>query len=174
MFKTILVAVDGSPHAERAVEMASSLARQSKARLVVVHALSARLPEDLLHMAEVEHLVQPLAANSGVLSGGPMATSAYGAGPVAEPKGVREAIEAIGQRIVADAEVVAKLAEVRDVRIRIEEGDPARQILAVAKEENADLIVMGRRGLGRLEGLLMGGVSSKVCSLAKCACLTVR
>lgn len=154
--------------------MASSLARQGKARLVVVHALYARLPEDLLHMAEVEHLVQPSAANSGLPAGGPMATTAYGAGPVAEVKGVREAIEAVGQRIVADAEVAAKLADVKDVHIRIEEGDPARQILAVAKDENADLIVMGRRGLGRLAGLLMGGVSSKVCSLAECACLTVK
>ncbi len=174
MFKTILVAADGSHYAERAVEAASRLAQSCGARLIVVHALFARLPEELLHMAEAEHLVQPGPSNVGVLAGGPAATAALGARPMAEAREVRKAIDAIGQRVVAGAEEVARRVGVKDVRTRVEEGDPARRILAVAKEENADLIVMGRRGLGRLQGLLMGSVSSKVCSLAECACLTMK
>ena len=60
------------------------------------------------------------------------------------------------------------------VRTVVHEGDPASAILAVAKEADADLIVMGRRGLGDLAGLLLGSVSQKVTHLAECACLTVR
>jgi nucleotide-binding universal stress UspA family protein len=42
------------------------------------------------------------------------------------------------------------------------EGDPVEAILESAGREGADLIVMGRRGLGRLQGLLVGSVSERV------------
>ena len=41
-------------------------------------------------------------------------------------------------------------------------GDPAESILEMAERERVDLIVMGRRGLGRLAGLLVGSVSERV------------
>jgi nucleotide-binding universal stress UspA family protein len=41
-------------------------------------------------------------------------------------------------------------------------GDPVEAILQVAEEEHADVIVMGRRGLSRLKGLLLGSVSERV------------
>lgn len=41
-------------------------------------------------------------------------------------------------------------------------GDPAESILQTAEAEDVDLIVMGRRGLGRLEGILVGSVSERV------------
>jgi nucleotide-binding universal stress UspA family protein len=53
-------------------------------------------------------------------------------------------------------------------------GDPAKEILSVAAEEHADIIIMGRRGMGDLAGLLLGSVSHKVSHLAECACLTVK
>jgi nucleotide-binding universal stress UspA family protein len=56
----------------------------------------------------------------------------------------------------------------------IEAGDPTRRILACAKARGADLIVMGSRGLGDLQGLLLGSVSHKIAHLAKCTCITVR
>jgi nucleotide-binding universal stress UspA family protein len=42
------------------------------------------------------------------------------------------------------------------------EGDPVEAIVDSAAAEHADLIVMGRRGLGRLQGLLVGSVSERV------------
>nr|WP_312860533.1 universal stress protein [Mesorhizobium sediminum] len=44
----------------------------------------------------------------------------------------------------------------------------------VARDENFDLIVLGSRGLGDVEGFLLGSVSHKVTSLASCPCLTVK
>ncbi len=41
-------------------------------------------------------------------------------------------------------------------------GEPAQAILETAETEDVDLIVMGRRGLSRLKGMLLGSVSDKV------------
>jgi nucleotide-binding universal stress UspA family protein len=61
------------------------------------------------------------------------------------------------------AEAVKLLTErghsARSVVVR---GDPVMAILETAEDEHADLIVMGRRGLGPLAGILMGSVSEKV------------
>ena len=57
---------------------------------------------------------------------------------------------------------------------QIEVGDPAAAILEVAKGRKADLIVMGSRGLGDLQGLLLGSVSHKVGHLADRTCITVK
>ena len=53
-------------------------------------------------------------------------------------------------------------------------GDPVKEILRHAEEDAANLIVMGSRGLGDLQGLLMGSVSHKVSQLSPCSCITVK
>lgn len=54
------------------------------------------------------------------------------------------------------------------------EGDPAGEILKVCREKGIDLIVMGDRGVGDLQGLLLGSVSHKVVQAAECPCLLYR
>ncbi len=46
--------------------------------------------------------------------------------------------------------------------MRIEVGTPDEQILRVAQEEKADLIVMGKRGLGLIDRVLVGSTTLKV------------
>jgi nucleotide-binding universal stress UspA family protein len=58
--------------------------------------------------------------------------------------------------------------EQHKVRRIMAKGDPAREILAVAREENADLILMPSHGYGRMEGLLLGSVTTKL--LGHCEC----
>jgi nucleotide-binding universal stress UspA family protein len=53
-------------------------------------------------------------------------------------------------------------------------GSTPREVLAVAEEEGADLIVMGTRGLTEWGSLLMGSVAHKVLHLASCPVLVVR
>jgi nucleotide-binding universal stress UspA family protein len=60
------------------------------------------------------------------------------------------------------------------VERRLEEGDPATQILRVAQETNCDLIVMGSHGRTGLDRLLMGSVAEEVVRRASCAVLTVK
>ena len=49
----------------------------------------------------------------------------------------------------------------------------AAGILDAAHNSQARFIIMGKRGLGRLAGLLIGSVSQKVSALADCTCITV-
>lgn len=46
-------------------------------------------------------------------------------------------------------------------------------IIEAAERGNADAIVIGRRGRGRLAGLLLGSVSQKVVTLAPCPVVVV-
>ena len=46
--------------------------------------------------------------------------------------------------------------------------------VAAADRVDADLIIMGRRGLSDFTGLVIGSTSHKVGHLAPCACLTTR
>jgi nucleotide-binding universal stress UspA family protein len=52
-------------------------------------------------------------------------------------------------------------------------GSPAEVIVSTAKEQKADLIVMGARGLGPVKERLLGSVSHRILTLAPCATLIV-
>ncbi len=52
-------------------------------------------------------------------------------------------------------------------------GDPAQEIITAAREKRADLIVMGSRGRGQLEGLILGSVSERVLHSAQMPVLIV-
>jgi nucleotide-binding universal stress UspA family protein len=54
------------------------------------------------------------------------------------------------------------------------EDDPARAILAVAREQGADMVVVGDRGLRGISRFLLGGVSTKVVHHAECSVTVVR
>ncbi len=53
-------------------------------------------------------------------------------------------------------------------------GAPAESILKVAETRSCDLIVMGTRGLGLLEGLFVGSQAQKVISHARCPVMLVK
>ena len=60
-----------------------------------------------------------------------------------------------------------------DVETEVLEGPAPRAILAVAEARQADLIVIGSRGLGAIRGLLLGSVSERVVRMASCPVLVV-
>ena len=60
-----------------------------------------------------------------------------------------------------------------DVREKLQEGPEAESILNIAKNCQADLIVMGTRGHGTLKGLLVGSVSRKVIHHSSCPVMVV-
>jgi universal stress protein A len=69
--------------------------------------------------------------------------------------------------------IQASDANVR-VEHRLEQGDAARVIAEVARENQAGLIVMGTHGRSGLGRLLMGSVAEQVLRKAPCPVLTVK
>ena len=60
------------------------------------------------------------------------------------------------------------------VRTALRTGAPYREIVALATDERADLVVLGTHGRGGLDRALLGSVADRVVRLAPCPVLTVR
>ena len=78
-----------------------------------------------------------------------------------------------GQELLTEArnQIGDKAAEIEEDLL---EGPAAEAILKVARIRKADLIIMGTRGKGSLEGLVFGSVSSKITHYAACTVMVVR
>lgn len=74
---------------------------------------------------------------------------------------IKEVILGPGRKLLAEAKEIAD-AHKTPILTNLEQGEPYERIVQVADDENCDLIVMGRRGLSKLERELMGGVTARV------------
>lgn len=144
MFKTILLAYDGSDHAQNALKVAAEMVRAFDAKLHVSHT-----PQTDTTIV--------LGAFVGALPQMPS----------------DEEIAEIGRELMEKAQAEAQGHGINITKSHIARGDPAQNVLHVAKEIDADMIIMGRRGLGSVRALTLGSVSQAVSHGAKCACLTV-
>ena len=61
-----------------------------------------------------------------------------------------------------------------DVQIFARQGDPADAILDVAEEQNADLIIVGNKGMSGAKRFLLGSVPNKVSHHAPCSVMIIR
>ena len=77
-----------------------------------------------------------------------------------------------GQRVRALTEGDDALAPGATGVLRI--GTPSAEIIRYTREEPVDLIVLGTRGKGMVEHLLLGSVAERVVRGASCPVLTVR
>jgi nucleotide-binding universal stress UspA family protein len=96
-------------------------------------------------------------------------------GPEAESPFEREYTDApqAAFRAAKDAAAALRTVGVR-ASPQVLEGDPAEMLLAEADRWGADCIFLGARGLGRLERLFMGSVSSAVAARSECSVEVVR
>lgn len=171
MFRSVLVATDGSAHADHAVNTAADIAGKYEASLTIVHVLNhGPVPEALERLVETEHLAgleRPAAADVSARVG--LSTHAR------QSDAHRYKIwQAIGEQAISRAQNVAQKADVKTVKTFIDDGDPVTRILERAREAKADLVVTGSRGLSDLKGLLLGSVSHKIAQLSECTCVTVK
>ena len=143
----IVVAVDHSEPSMRAAEFAADLAGKYGAELVLlIVARDVGAPDPGMEaFAQMEHIRDSM--------------------PALHVEALRDGLSALrDQLMLKGASKVSTEAIV---------GDPAEQILDFAKDDKADLIVLGSRGHGRLAGLLLGSVAQKVVALANCPVLVV-
>src|SRR5262245_36851633 len=71
-------------------------------------------------------------------------------------------------------EQVLAAAGLSHARVLLKHGHPSVEIAKAAKEENADLIVVGTHGRSALAHLLLGSVAEKIVRSSPCPVLTVR
>jgi nucleotide-binding universal stress UspA family protein len=163
MTDRILVATDGSEMGARAVACAAELSDKLHRGLSIVHVqLHTRPSIELTRLAENEHLLDHL-SHQDQFAGRPPAGSLGAFYELTQGEVERAwVIEAIGTEILARATTSAELAGARDIRSRAAAGDYADEILDMAEAEGATMIVLGRRGLGRLREVLLGSVTQKV------------
>jgi nucleotide-binding universal stress UspA family protein len=146
MFGRIVVGTDGSETAGEAVRQATELAKLSGARLDIVSAFEP-IPQVRVH-----------------------AEAREAPGDVQYEISPREDVN-----LILDAALgVAKKAGVEEVQEHAREGDPADAILDVAEEINADLIVVGNKGMTGARRFLLGSVPNKVSHHAPCSVIIVR
>ena len=136
----LLVAVDGSAHAAKAVAEAGKLAAALNADVVVIH---QRSDEPMDHATAAPSDEAASQAQS-IVDSAVAALSAAGSATVT-------------------GRVIRGLS-----------GDVPQAIMDIAREESADIIVVGPRGLGRLQGLLVGSVTDRLVQLADRPVLVVR
>ena len=141
----ILLATDGSKEAAMAAEAAVELSKQSDSEIHVAYVLPA--PAQLIghHLYSSE-----------------MRESVLGAAEREAETFLKERAEQLG----ADG---GKVAETH-----LKSGEPDKEILRLAEELGAGLIVIGSRGLGAVSRALMGSVSESVVRHAHCPVFVVR
>ena len=170
----IVVATEGSDTGRRAVDFAATLSTKLGQPLCIVHVLMLGRPtKEFAKMAEVEGLAKPVRKSGGT---GRIDDPAVLGGmfPSAEDEiETARMITALGERIAVSAKNRAEEAGALDVTTRICAGDIADEILDVAEAEKADILVLGRRGLGRVREVLLGSVSQKVLHHADCKVVIV-
>ena len=146
----VVIATDGSANAHHALREAARLFPLQQATLYLV----AVAPVD--------------AAIANMAPGGGMDGVAGMELPIVLEQLERNA----GQHLAIAIKIVAELGLHASPLER--EGDPAHEILAVAREVQADLIVMGSHGYGAFKRLLLGSVSDAVARRAPGAVLIVK
>jgi len=142
MFESVLIATDGSKNSERAAKVGIELAKLSGGVVTIVYVA------DIGRHMPTKSLSTPF----GGLSPDALA---YAATVLKE-----EVLEA-GEMATCQVEELAKESGVISKRL-IVEGNPASEILRIAKEAKMNMIVMGSIGKTGLEKFLIGSVAERV------------
>jgi nucleotide-binding universal stress UspA family protein len=146
MYGSIVVGTDGSDTAKEAVSQAAELAKAVGGRVLLVSAYEP-VPESRLR-----HERNEVPAD------------------VSWMVNPREDVQAV---LDAEADEIKKNG-VDEVETFAREGDPADAILDVAEEKNADLIVVGNKGMTGARRFLLGSVPNKVSHHAPCNVMIIR
>jgi len=147
-----LVPIDGSSASEHALDKALAFAVPLAAEIVlltVVEPLSSYMPEVMMPTGDW-----------------------VGWRGLPDVELERKILNA-GQALLQKAQDTCEAAQATS-RTRLEIGQPRDLICYVAKEENPDLVILGSRGLGSIERLMLGSVSDYVLHHCESPVLVVR
>ena len=148
MYKRILVAIDNSTTAQKALREAIALARALGAKLCIANAADE----------------------------GPLSQHGMGLGSYIDVDKVKEEMRAASQGLLTQALAQATAAGCKAEVMSIESAERrlASMIVDAATTWNADLIVMGTHGRRGFERLLVGSVAEHVIRIATTSLMLVR
>ena len=139
MFNSILVPLDGSDLAEKALAKAQEMAQATGAVLHLVHVVS--------HSPELE-----------VGSAGGFGSIALAEYEIEQAKRLIEARIAKGGEYLSQIEGKLETAGVKSVS-KVLEGAASEQIVTYIENSNVDLVVVTSRGRGGIKRLILGSVT---------------
>ena len=142
-FRSVLCAVDFSQDSARAFEYAASLARHGAGRLTLLH------------------VVEPMPVGYDPMVGPPFDIAGYELR--LEESGRAQLQKLAPDRVTAGCEVETVLAR----------GKAYKEILRVAAERQADLIVLGVHGRNAFDRLVFGSTTEHIIRRARCPVLAV-
>ena len=148
--RRIVVGVDGSANAQRAVGLLNRLPAPRGGHVTLVSAID--------HMEVPSHPLPPRAAAATL---------------VAEVKRINADRMAQAEKALASAEAALTGAGWR-VRTRVTVGAPLRELLAIVDSADADLLVVGARGVSGMRRLLLGSVAEGALNRCPVPVLVVR
>lgn len=146
--KTILVPTDFSEQADNALDLAAQIARKSGAKILVVNVIEGIRNFSFNTMGESETI---------------MGEEAFI---------VRKLIDQVKERLanLKNEDAYDGL----DMATEVELGSPYESISKIIAHHDADLLVMGTKGIGGLDEILIGSNTEKVVRYAKCPVITVK
>jgi nucleotide-binding universal stress UspA family protein len=145
LFKRILCPVDFSEPSLHALEYAISMAGEADAHLVLLHVMTLDLESPVGDLPDDEVTIRDFWRR--------------------REEELRRSLAAI---------VPKNIAEYCTVETMLTRGKPGREILRVAGEDQADLIVMGVQGRGAVDLMFFGSTTQHVVRGAACPVLTLR
>jgi len=139
-FKKVLIALDYDPTAQKVAETGFSMAKAMDAEVILLHVIS-----DPVYYASTEY--SPIMGYSGYMDMEPL---------------VLNNIEGLKKASLHFLDKTKQHLGDKTIRMLVDEGDFADSILASAKSEHVDLIVMGSHSHRWLDEILMGNVTERV------------
>lgn len=146
----ILVPIDGSKNSTRALNAAINLAKFTKSKIIGLHVL----PTNVSSLSIIE-LMKPLSS--------------------IQSRGYEEKLKKNGQKIVNAAGLRCKQNKIA-FSSKIVKGNPAYDTIKFAhnKKNSVNLIIMGSKGDGHAEEILLGSVSYHVVHKSKIPVMIVK
>ncbi len=175
--KSILVPLDGSHAATKALDVAFDLAEMHGAALKLLHILlHDKEPDELLRLPGLD-------GQDGIRTELTALTKAPRTEHTAEELMSRpnlpdrpspdSLLTQIGEVVLGQAADQAEARSLVADRLSISDGAPGQVIVETVKAEGIDTIVMGMRGLSQIEAFTFGSVSQEVCRSTGCTCIAV-
>jgi nucleotide-binding universal stress UspA family protein len=160
-YQNILISTDGSKDAKYAAHFGMSIARRYNAKVYACNIVDTK--DKILQ----RHIITLDEAGKGKALGEPLIFSEHI---------INRLREHLREDAALIAEDVKKIADEKGIttEIIVKDGKAAPEILNIVKEKNIDLVVLGSHGKSSISKLLVGSLSEKIASTAKCSVLVVR